>query len=85
MAIVEIDEVEPSYEEVQLRVDWPEWRKAIDMEVFCLKKDSEGKIIKWKVCLVAKGFTQVQGVDYFETFAPVARLASIQLILAIAA
>ena len=111
VAIVEIDEVELSYEEAQLRVDWPEWRKAIDVElqnlkkaktwdvierpssvnivdskwVFHLKKDSEGKIIKWKVHLVAKGFTQVQGVDYFETFAPVARLASVQLILAIAA
>ena len=45
--------------------------------VFCLKKDYEEKIIKWKVHLVAKGFTQVQGVDYFETFAPVTRLASI--------
>ena len=34
--------------------------------------------------MLARGFTQVQGVDYFETFAPVARLASIQFILAVA-
>ena len=45
--------------------------------VFCLKKDAEGKVVKWKAQLVARGFTQVHGVDYFETFAPVARLASI--------
>ena len=111
VAIAEVDEIEPSYEEVHLRSDWPEWRRVIDVElqnlelaktwdvverpsginivdskwVFCLKKDSEGKIIKWKAHLVARGFTQVYGVDYFETFAPFARLASIQLILAIAA
>ena len=52
--------------------------------VFQLKKDAKGKVIKWKACLVARGFTQVYGVDYFATFAPVARLASIQFILAIA-
>ena len=39
--------------------------------------------MKWKACLVARGFTQVYGVDYFETFAPVMRLALIQTILAI--
>ena len=33
--------------------------------------------------MVAKGYTQVHGQDYFETFAPVARLASICVILAI--
>jgi Reverse transcriptase (RNA-dependent DNA polymerase) len=53
--------------------------------VFYLKKDAEGRVVKWKAHLVARGFTQVQGVDYFETFAPVARLASIQIILIITA
>ena len=36
------------------------------------------------MCLVARGFTQIYGVDYSKTFAPVARLASIHFILAIA-
>jgi hypothetical protein len=107
----EVDEVEPSYEEARRRSDWPEWKKAIDVElenlkaagtwevverpentnvvdskwVFRLKKDAEGRVLKWKARLVARGFTQVYGVDYFETFAPVARLASIRTILAIAA
>ena len=53
--------------------------------VFHLKKDAEGRVIKWKAWLVARGFTQVHGVDYFETFAPVARLAFICFILVIAA
>jgi len=53
--------------------------------VFHVKKDADGNISKWKAQLVARGFTQVYGVDYFETFAPVAKLASIHTILAIVA
>jgi Reverse transcriptase (RNA-dependent DNA polymerase) len=57
---------------------------VVDLKwVFWLKKDAEGKVLKWKACLVARGFTQVYGMDYFETFALVARLASIHFILAI--
>ena len=37
VAIAEIDEVEPSYEEARLRSDWPEWRKVIDVELQNLK------------------------------------------------
>jgi hypothetical protein len=51
--------------------------------VFRIKKNSEGGIEKYKARLVARGFTQIYGVDYFETFAPVAKLASIRTILAI--
>ena len=50
-----------------------------------LKKDSEGEIEKHKARVVAKGFNHKEGVDYHETFAPVARLASIRTVLAIAA
>jgi len=48
------------------------------------KFDSEGEIASYKSRLVAKGFTQVYGVDYFETFASVVRFDSLRLILAIA-
>ena len=44
-----------------------------------------GEIDKYKACLVAHGFTQVYGVDYYETYAPIACLASLRLILALAA
>jgi hypothetical protein len=53
--------------------------------VFKIKRNAAGKIDKYKAWLMARGFTQVHGVDYYETYAPVAHLASLQLILAIAA
>ena len=45
-------------------------------------KDSSRNIVCYKAHLVAQGFSQVPGVDYFDTFAPVAQLASIQTVLA---
>jgi hypothetical protein len=49
------------------------------------KKDAAGNVVRYKARLVAQGFSQVPGVDYFDTFAPVARLASIRTVLAFAA
>ncbi|GJX45428.1 ribonuclease H-like domain, reverse transcriptase, RNA-dependent DNA polymerase [Tanacetum coccineum] len=43
------------------------------------------KIIKYKARLVAKGYVQEQGIDFDEVFAPVARIETIPLILALAA
>ena len=43
----------------------------------CLVMSAARNIAKYKACLVAQGFSQVPGVDYFETFAPAAKLASI--------
>ncbi len=53
--------------------------------VFQIKKDAEGGIVKFKACLVVQRFLLVPGIDYFDTYAPVARLASICSILAMAA
>jgi len=52
--------------------------------VFKAKKDAMGKIICYKAHLVAQGFSQVPGVNYFNMYAPVAKLLSIHTILAIA-
>ena len=66
-------------------VERPEGVNVVDSKwVFRMKKDAKGKVIKWKARLVARGFTQIYGVNYFETFAPVVRLALIRIILAIA-
>jgi len=53
--------------------------------VFKLKKNAEGEVLKHKARLVAKGYVQKQGVDYEEVFAPVARLDTVKLLLALAA
>ena len=44
----------------------------------------DGSPLKYKEILVAKGYSQVHGIDYNETFAPVAKMDSIRLALAIA-
>ena len=53
--------------------------------VFKIKKNAAGEIDKYKARLVAHGFTQQYGVNYHETYALVAWLALLRLILAIAA
>ncbi|CAN0134809.1 unnamed protein product [Discosporangium mesarthrocarpum] len=40
---------------------------------------------RYKACFVAQGFSQIPGVDYFATFAPVARMNSVRLLLALVA
>ena len=52
--------------------------------IFKNKQDSNGQVIRNKARLVAQGYTQIEGVDYGETYAPVARLESIRLLIAYA-
>src|SRR5258708_39416106 len=52
--------------------------------VFKAKKDTAGNIAQYKARLVAQGFSQIDGVDYNDTYAPVAHLASSCAIIAMA-
>ena len=52
--------------------------------VFHNKQDDQGVVVRNKARLVAKGFPQVEGLDFGKTFAPVARLEAIRILLAYA-
>ncbi|GKC23537.1 putative ribonuclease H-like domain-containing protein [Tanacetum coccineum] len=66
-------------------VDLPNGKRAIGTKwVYRNKKDERGFMIKNKARLVAQGYTQEEGIDYDEVFAPVVRIEAIRLFLAYA-
>ena len=52
--------------------------------LFKIKHAADGSIEKYKARFVARGFSQKEGIDYDETFAPVARYTSIRTIISLA-
>ncbi|GJX69632.1 putative ribonuclease H-like domain-containing protein [Tanacetum coccineum] len=72
-------------QEVWTLVDLLNGKRAIDSKwVFRNKKDERGVVIRNKVRLIAQGYTQEEGIDYNEVFAPVANIEAIRLFLAYA-
>ncbi|KAJ9540535.1 hypothetical protein OSB04_027041 [Centaurea solstitialis] len=66
--------------------DLPQHCKAVGRKwVFKKKTDMDGNVHTFKARLVAKGFTQTHGIDYDETFSPMAMLKSIRILMAISA
>jgi hypothetical protein len=67
-------------------VDLPHGKSAIGCKwVYKIKTKSDGSIKRYKARLVAKGYAQEYGIDYEETFAPVACIILVRSLLAIAA
>ncbi|GJR35057.1 putative ribonuclease H-like domain-containing protein [Tanacetum coccineum] len=76
---------EKKLQKVWTLVDLPNGKRAIGTKwVFRNKKDERGIVIRNKARLVAQGYTQEEGIDYDEVFAPVARIEAIRLFLAYA-
>jgi len=72
------------WEEVELK-DLPVGRKLVGSGwVFKVKRNADRSVERFKARIVAKGYSQVKGLDYDETFAPVIRYDSLRLIIALA-
>ena len=64
----------------------PKGRKLVICKwVYRTKYASDGSVERLTARLVAKGFSQVEGIDYNDTFAPVAKMNSIHLVLSLTA
>ena len=80
--------IEKELTSLQQKMTWkmtklPAGRKALPSKwVFDVKYNPDGSIERYKARLVIQGFRQIYGVDYDETFAPVARYESLKMILA---
>jgi hypothetical protein len=63
----------------------PEGKSVVTSKwIYKIKYAADGSVEKYKARFVARGFSQVEGIDYEETFAPVARYTSIRTIITLA-
>nr|GEY21064.1 putative ribonuclease H-like domain-containing protein [Tanacetum cinerariifolium] len=84
-AEADFNNLETSITIIWILVDLPHGKRAIGTKwVYKNKKDERGIVVRNKARLVAQGYTQEEGINYEEVFAPVARIKAIRLFLAYA-
>ena len=86
-----VDAMVEEYDSIVKKNSWEVVPRPVDKSmigsrwVYKVKQVADGNVEKYKARFVARGFSQIEGIDYDETFAPVARYSSIRSILALSA
>eukprot|EP00253_Pinus_taeda_P030510 PITA_30510 len=84
-----VDAMVEEYDSIVRNSAWeivprPEGKSVVGSRwIYKVKQVADRSVEKYKARFVARGFSQIEGVDYEKTFAPVARYSSIQMILAL--
>ena len=86
-----VDAMVEEYDSIVRNSAWdivrrPEGKSVVGLRwIYKVQQTADGSVEKYKARFFARGFSQIEGIDYEETFAPVARYSSIQTILALSA
>jgi len=86
-----VDAMVEEYDSIVRNSAWeivprPEGKSVVGSRwIYKVKQVADGSVEKYKVRFVAEGFSQIEGINYEETFSPIARYSSIRMILALSA